>query len=63
VSFNIWLACASLVLLYLGWRGLRFVCRMLIMLDIPCGRYAPWVFGCALGRWPRRVRKDKEKPQ
>lgn len=26
--------------------------------NVPMGRLAPWVFGLAMGRWPRRV-KDK----
>lgn len=24
--------------------------------NVPLGRAAPWVFGLAIGRWPRRVK-------
>lgn len=24
--------------------------------NVPMGRLAPWVFGLAMGRWPRKVK-------
>lgn len=24
--------------------------------NVPCGRLGPWIFGLAIGRWPRRVK-------
>ena len=32
---------------------------MWLVLNVPLGRLAPWVFGLAIGRRPRKVKADE----
>lgn len=41
------------------------VTRFLMWLidNVPMGRFAPWVFGLAIGRWPHRVTTTRPQPE
>lgn len=56
MNFVFWFSVFSL-LLYLSWQGLRQLCIWMIgnpRLDL--GGWAPWVFGIAMGKWPKRMK-------
>jgi len=62
-NFLIWIAVVYLIMQLTRYLWDKYLTLYLLLLvmdsNINLGKFAPWIFGLAMGRWPHRV-KDKK---